>query len=846
MANDEEVKSYPYVDKYPYGYDFQLMLLALVYREPKFIDYFEHVIQPKYFDTDEFRHLARIAVFYFTKYGRTPDLKVSYDVVRTYCMDNKFTESVRVRLEETLDDVYRIEVPDGDWIKDQAIKFAQAQLMKEAIIEGSKLIHNPDNYPQILINIEKALNVAAPRKDGILFRDVALDLQQHLKEHSIFSNDRRVPTGLPSFDAHTFGGPAPRKLAVMMAPSGTGKLIADDTPVLTTQGWVRHGDLVVGDEVFSYDGKPVKVVAVGKPSPANVKVEFKDGSSIYCHENHEWVFHKSGHEKLSVVETNELIGGELLSGGKSRYMLPNIEPLEFPEQDLPLHPYALGLWLGDGIHTKPCICHSEKDSEPIQKIVGFGYEISNVIVHKKTGVHYSYFGGEFDSESHIGRASKFRNGLTKAFVLGNKHIPRQYQKSSISKRLELLAGLIDSDGHVTRGGTRVQITSASELLTENIVELVRSFGWRVSVTYTKPTVSTSGIRGQKVVAKINFTPSMGIPTVIPRKMVVGSSNKKPRNGVSRVSMEPGRIGRCIQVDREDGIYLVGKELIPTHNSHWLTFVGSNAIRQGHHVFHYTFGDMDEWEVLSRYAANFTKMNSKDLFFGRADGYQQAMSTFLKSMKNHLYVSTHPADTITPAALKSHISLQSAKLGIKPAVIIIDYADNLATGFKTNFEASVQSAQLGNVYQQLIKIAHEFESVVWTGSQVGRGSWDKVDDGVIDKSAVAASVKKIEHADYILTLNQSREEHENGIARIYEAKIRFGEDKNIINVRFNKNTSTFIEDDRPPLPIVKKSGGKSTNATAKKGSTEEIQLSEEDANDPNRSAISNFLKKKAIV
>lgn len=450
MANDEEVKSYPYVEQYPYGYEFQSMVLALTFREARFLDQYEHIIVPKYFDNEEFRHLARIATTYFTQYGKIPDLKVAYGVVRTYCMDNKFTESVRKRLEEALDNIYRQEVSDPDWVKEQAIKFAQAQLMRDAIVEGAKLINDPANYSKIMVNIEKAMNVASPRRDGVIFNEVAFDLQKHLKEHSIFADSRRIKSGIPTFDHHCFGGQAPRKVAVVMAPSGTGK------------------------------------------------------------------------------------------------------------------------------------------------------------------------------------------------------------------------------------------------------------------------------------------------------------------------------------------------------SHFLVAVGANAIRDGHNVFHYTLGDMDEWEVLSRYAANFTKIDSWSLFTGRGDGYQQAISYFLKSVESKLFVSTHPADTITPSALRSHISMQIAKTGIKPSVIIVDYADNLATGNKRTFESAEISAQLSVVYQQLIGIAHQFDCLLWTGSQVAKNSWGKAEDGVIDKEAIARSVSKVEHADYILTLNQTRDESEANTARIFEAKIRFGSDKHTINVRFDKSTSTFTE------------------------------------------------------
>lgn len=98
-------------------------------------------------------------------------------------------------------------------------------------------------------------------------------------------------------------------LGVSMPPR-VGKLLSDDTPIMTTRGWVKHGDLRVGDEVFSPDGNPVKVTHVFPKGHANIRVWFSLGrgyTHIDCHENHEWVVFKGRERKPRIVTTKKLM-----------------------------------------------------------------------------------------------------------------------------------------------------------------------------------------------------------------------------------------------------------------------------------------------------------------------------------------------------------------------------------------------------------------------------------------------------------------------------------------------------------------------------------------------------------
>jgi len=74
----------------------------------------------------------------------------------------------------------------------------------------------------------------------------------------------------------------------LLAPRGHGKLLADSTPILTTNGWKTHGELIPGNFVYGPSGKPIQVIATSERTYADYLVETRDKEIIRCHGNHEW------------------------------------------------------------------------------------------------------------------------------------------------------------------------------------------------------------------------------------------------------------------------------------------------------------------------------------------------------------------------------------------------------------------------------------------------------------------------------------------------------------------------------------------------------------------------------
>lgn len=383
-------------------------------------------------------------------------------------------------------------------------------------------------------------------------------------------------------------GLEPRLL--LMMPVRHGKQLADETKILTAnRGWTTHGDLRAGDEVFGPDGKPTPVLAISEKSPSNVKVTLTNGATFLCHLNHEWTVYQRPRGRWTTVETRYWLEPgrfgrrrQLKSGGRYLYQLPPVAPLEYPAAALPLHPYAFGAWLGDGSVGKPCITHHVDDRAVIDAIAAAGYPVSAVCQQVAPTTVTTHFGSGAPN-----RRSAFSQGLKDSGALDDKHIPALYMRSSVEQRLELLAGLIDTDGHVDPETGRVRVVAVSDRLRDDVVELVRSLGVRAGCYTQEPTVSTSGIEGRRPTHYVSFTPTLAIPTRLPRKKITGK--KAEADAVAAVEWaEEGSQGHCIQVGRSDGLYLAGEHLTPTHNSE----ISSR------HFAPWVLGQHPDWEIIA--------------------------------------------------------------------------------------------------------------------------------------------------------------------------------------------------------------------------------------------------------
>lgn len=342
-----------------------------------------------------------------------------------------------------------------------------------------------------------------------------------------------------------------------------------DTPMLTqNRGWTTHGDLVPGDMVFAPSGKPVQVLALSPRYHMNrcLKITFQDGKEMVCGEGHLWRVRnryrgrrdengqRPSLRRERIVEARDLKVGDDVGAIEGA--------VEFPERDLPIHPYVLGAWLGDGHRASPRITCSYEDIDIPAMIQSLGYEVKEQKSRDgRTGVYA--FGGGVRGKKGTGVYPILRRlGVTK-----EKHIPDMYKMASVEQRIALMAGLMDTDGSCNENGNAT-FTNSSELLARDVYELAVGLALRPRIHFYWTTCNREGKFPMWVVsfqAHRDRNPFMLYRKW--RKAIDPSIHRECRKVVSVVEVDPVDTS-CIQV--EGGMYLAGRDLIPTHNSTVIT------------------------------------------------------------------------------------------------------------------------------------------------------------------------------------------------------------------------------------------------------------------------------------
>lgn len=354
-----------------------------------------------------------------------------------------------------------------------------------------------------------------------------------------------------------------------------GKDLADDTPVLThNRGWTTHGQLVIGDYVYAPDGKPVCVVALSQQYNHShcYRLTFSDGHQIVAGAGHLWRVRRKirrrqhGSEARRVEWFDDVIDTESLQVHDDVGVLS--ESLIGVPQQLPIHPYVLGCWLGDGNSSDARLTCAYSDNEIIDKIRDVGTIVHEVkSSNKNTGLYR--LGGGVRGKKNTGMTAQLRQlGL-----IDNKHIPKNYMTASVHQRMELLRGLMDTDGTCnTRGNA--EFCNKNEQLARQVYELAAGLALRPRLQ--SRTVKSGRYAGNTYHHVYFQAHKDRNPFHLSRKAKLAIEPSKHRYCRDVVNIEriDGVPTRCIQVDSKGGMYVVGHGLIPTHNSTIITFAGA--------------------------------------------------------------------------------------------------------------------------------------------------------------------------------------------------------------------------------------------------------------------------------
>ncbi|MBM7416617.1 MULTISPECIES: replicative DNA helicase [Nocardiaceae] len=476
------------------------------------------------------------------------------------------------------------------------------------------------------------------------------------------------------------------------------------------------------------------------------------------------------------VRTTEQIAGSVRCATKDarlNHSVTNANPIQRPDAVLAVPPYTLGAWLGDG--TSACAQITSDDPEIIARIEGEGlvavrsaaaelrYSIQLPAPEPVPAKFCTVCGKRFVpfssqvrtcGRSCGGRArfqddvvdqplcplcgelctglrmcQKCRNAtgtvqarLRTLGVLNNKHIPMEYLRSSESQRRAVLAGLLDTDGTVTAGGS-AQFSVTSERLALDVEELIVSLGYRVHR-------STKRVAGRTEASSTAFTLTFSTDDVVfglHRKQLLHKERRASSNvsrSSSRFIVDVRRVDsvpvRCVEVDNTDHLYLAGRSMVPTHNSTLgMDFMRSCSIKHGMASVMFSL-EMSRTEIVMRLLSAEAKIKLGDMRSGKMtdDDWTRLARRMSEISEAPLFVDDSPNLTMMEIRAKARRLKQRHDLKL----IVIDYLQLMSSGKKVES----RQQEVSDFSRSLKLLAKELMVPVVAICQLNRGPEQRTD------------------------------------------------------------------------------------------------------------------------
>lgn len=639
-----------------------------------------------------------------------------------------------------------------------------------------------------------------------------------------------IPTGFRELDELTNGLHGGQMIVVAARPA-MGKALALDTPLATPTGWTTMGEVQVGDELFDAGGRPTRVVAatevmVDRPC---FEVEFSDGTKIIADAQHQWTTETRASRRAGAGETATVTTEQMLatltvgSDARANHSIRNAAPLRTAEVDLPVPPYALGAWLGDG-HSAGARMTSETDEIPaligregirVEARGGMLYSLRLPVLErlirgcevcgkkftarhphvrtcgrtcgpKNKGAHPERLTCVDCGQPYSGEAQRcdschrdhgsFTALLRKAGVLGDKHVPALYLRASEEQRRSLLAGLMDTDGTVVRGVGSCQFAVTSKRLADSVYELIVSLGYKCGRT-------TKRVRGRSEESStcyiLNFSTTDDVFRLERKQRL--HAQERP-SGTSRIGRRYVKAirpiesvpVRCVEVDNADHLYLAGESMVPTHNS-TLALDFARAASIGHNEPSIFFSlEMGKSEIAMRLLSAEGAIPLQNMRKGTLDPRDWTTVAATRGRINDapLYIDDSPNMTLVEIRAKCRRLKQRAGLRL----VVIDYLQLMTSGKRVES----RQQEVSEFSRALKLLAKELQVPVIALSQLNRGAEQRSDKKpAISDLRESGSIEQ--DADMVILLHREA---------AYDKDVRPGEADLIVAKHRNGPTATL--------------------------------------------------------
>lgn len=410
-------------------------------------------------------------------------------------------------------------------------------------------------------------------------------------------------------------------IMLLTGSAGGGKALALDTEIPTITGFKPMGDVRVGDILFDRFGEPTCVVAVTDimvNRPCH-RIYFSSGESVIADAEHLWIVRDYKRDRNFLASTEYMANSlHVFQSKRTNYSVDVVTAVDYQSKEVPIDPYVLGMLLGDGYFRDLSITTADQeiveliddrlDSYYLKHTGGLHYAIRpkegyrpfrQVITPARVYKHtladrYVAMGKNFDgNETYLGiyptkdgaeiaadaytndfgpnvRGDGIRHELIELGLNGTrsltKFVPDIYKYNDYGTRLWLLRGLMDADGYIDPGRGRAEFTSISKRLANDVHEMLCSLGVKAHISKKNMTFN-----GEPYVTwRVQFTSDLPVFAINRKaKYVLHPDDLREtqrRRYITDIEQIESVPVKCIEVDNEDGSFLITRSYIPTHNS----------------------------------------------------------------------------------------------------------------------------------------------------------------------------------------------------------------------------------------------------------------------------------------
>jgi len=585
------------------------------------------------------------------------------------------------------------------------------QIKKLTIEDDLDAVEVMDRVEQKLYEITQD-SVSEDFKDS---KQITVDMLKEIERLKELGNSKLIgiDTGFSNLNDKTSGF-GKGDLVIIAARPAMGKCLGKGTKVVMYDGTlknvedVKKGELLMGD-----DSTPRRVLSITKGREMMYWIRQNRGIDYRVNESHILSLKRSRNEgKHKHGDVLNISVKEYLQKSnkfKSNYKGYKVA-VEFSEQPLEIEPYFLGIWLGDGRASDVRV--ASEDKEVVEYLQDYAFRLDRKLHRYAVDGKCTMYGITAANKDAI--ANSLQSKLRALNLINNKHIPHKFIANSKQNRLELLAGLIDSDGYYDREHNVFEIVQKNYKLAKDIEYLANTLGFRVSFRAKKATIKDIGYESE--VYRVRIVGNLdSIPTKIERKKARKLLAKRDFRHTG-IKVEQDRVDDYYGFTLDGNNLFLLEDMTVTHNTALVLNMALKAVERNEGVAFFSL-EMPAEQLMLRMLSAKTSIPLQALRVGnlKDDEWTRLSSAIDDMSRRKLFVDDGGYATI------HHVRSKLRKLKSQHPEIslaIIDYLQ-LMSGDSKGGSFSGRQQEISEISRGLKQLARELEIPIIALSQLNR-------------------------------------------------------------------------------------------------------------------------------